>query len=79
MLRKPSVPRELTYRFAPGLLVAAPEAAVDLFVAAQPPLEPRRLLPALLRGGEADAGPVLQQQVLRYLGFAIEQLRCTDR
>lgn len=51
VLRRPSVSRELVYRFAPGLVAAAPAEAVDFFVSARPPLEPLRLIPALLRCG----------------------------
>jgi len=41
VLRKPSCPRELVYRFAPALVAEAPEEAVDMLVGTHPPLEPR--------------------------------------
>ncbi len=41
VLRKPSCPAELVYRFAPGLMVAAPGPCVDLFISTRPALEPR--------------------------------------
>jgi len=41
LLRRPDVPRELAYKFAPALMAAAPGAAVDAWLAAQPPLDPR--------------------------------------
>ena len=41
VLRKPSCPRELVYRFAPALMADAPDETVDALVAANPPFEPR--------------------------------------
>ncbi|GLC42145.1 hypothetical protein PLESTB_000635800 [Pleodorina starrii] len=78
VLRSPAVSRELVYKFAPGLVAAAAEEAVDFFVAQRPPLEPRRLLPALLRYGELDSPPTARRHVLRYVEFAIEELGTTD-
>jgi hypothetical protein len=60
VLRDPRVPQELVYRFAPALVAAAPRETVDAWIAARPPLDPRRLLPALVRfgggGGSGGAG-----------------------
>jgi hypothetical protein len=42
-------------------------------------LDPRQLLPALVRFGEPDTEPAKREQVLKYVAFAMEQLRCTDR
>lgn len=41
VLRKPSCSPELAYRFAPGLVAAAPAETVDYLITARPPLEPR--------------------------------------
>lgn len=41
LLRRPGTPRELTYKFAPALMAAAPDATVDAWLQAQPPLDPR--------------------------------------
>ncbi|GLI64360.1 hypothetical protein VaNZ11_007601 [Volvox africanus] len=78
VLRNPSVSRELVYKFAPGLVAAAAEEAVDFFISQRPPLDPRRLLPALLRYGEPHSPPMERQCVLRYVEFAIEELGTTD-
>eukprot|EP00983_Pelagomonas_calceolata_P084354 1156350-Pelagomonas_calceolata.AAC.18 len=48
VLRKPSCPRELVYRFAPALMADAPEETVDALVAANPPLEPSLLSNCML-------------------------------
>lgn len=42
-------------------------------------LDPRQLLPALVRFGEPGTEPAKREQVLKYVAFAMEQLRCTDR
>ncbi|KXZ53919.1 hypothetical protein GPECTOR_6g837 [Gonium pectorale] len=78
VLRSPSVSRELLYKFAPALVAAAAEEAVDAFIAERPPLDPRRLLPALLRYGEPESEPAARRHVLRYVEFAIEALGTTD-
>lgn len=44
-----------------------------------PPLEPRRLIPALLRYGEPGASPLARRHVLRYVEYAIEEQQCDDR
>ena len=47
LLRRPGVPQELTYKFAPALVAAAPADAVDAWMAAQPALNPRHELDAV--------------------------------
>ncbi|KAF5834626.1 Pep3/Vps18/deep orange family-domain-containing protein [Dunaliella salina] len=79
VLRKPSCPRELVYRFAPALMADAPEETVDALVAANPPLEPRRLIPALLRFASPTSPIEGRQAVLRYLTYAVDgPPRCQD-
>lgn len=57
VLRRPSVPPELYYTFAPQLLALSPAAAVDAWIAAGDALEARRLVPALMRpDGEQGGG-----------------------
>ncbi len=41
LLRRPDIPRELVYKFAPALMAAAPAATIDACLAVQPPLDPR--------------------------------------
>lgn len=52
LLRLPGTPRELAYKFAPALMAASPSAAVDAWLAAQPPLDPRCAF--LFRGCESS-------------------------
>jgi hypothetical protein len=44
----------------------------------QPPLDPRRLVPALLRCGERGSPPALRQEALRYIDFCIRHLESSD-
>lgn len=79
VLRKPSIGAELIYKFAPELLAAATADTVDFFISAGTKLDPRRLLLALVRFGEQDTPDAKRDQVLRYVGFAMDQLHCDDR
>eukprot|EP00878_Enallax_costatus_P011969 GHUV01012497.1.p1 GENE.GHUV01012497.1~~GHUV01012497.1.p1 ORF type:complete len:1028 (+),score=282.75 GHUV01012497.1:49-3132(+) len=78
VLRKPSIGPELIYRFAPELLAAATAETVDFFIAAGARLDPRRLMPALVRFGEPDTLDSKRDQIMRYVGFAMDQLHCDD-
>lgn len=53
-------------------------AQVDAWMVAQPPLDPRRLLPALLRWGEVGAPAAARVHALRYVQFCIARLSSTD-
>lgn len=79
VLRKPSVGPQLVYKFAPELLAAATQETVDFFIAAGSSLDPRQLLPALVRFGEPGTPLAKREQVMRYVGFALDQLHCSDR
>ncbi|DBA75172.1 hypothetical protein WJX77_011350 [Trebouxia sp. C0004] len=78
VLRRPGVSQELCYKFAPTLMLLAPRLTVDAWMTAQPPLDPPRLLPALLRFAEADAPPECQAQALRFVEFCIHHLENDD-
>lgn len=56
---------------------AAPPAAAGPQLGAS--LDPRRLLPALVRFGEPGTPPERREQVLRYVRYALEALGCHDR
>lgn len=79
VLRKPSVGPQLVYKFAPELLAAAPQETVDFLIAAGSTLDPRQLLPALVRFGEPGTPAAKREQALRYASFALDHLRCNDR
>ncbi|KAG1655491.1 hypothetical protein FOA52_008962 [Chlamydomonas sp. UWO 241] len=78
VMRKPSCSSELIYKFAPGLVAAVPEAAVDFFITRAPSLDARRLIPAMLRFGEPGSNTEGRRHVLRYVEFVVEQTGCTE-
>lgn len=45
---------------------------------ANPPLEPKRLLPALLRFSEEGAPPACRSQALRYIRFCMDRQQSSD-
>ena len=47
-------------------------------MAVHPPLDPRRLLPALLRFGEPGAPRGPREEALRYVHFCMARLQSTD-
>lgn len=76
VLRKPSVSSELFYKFASALINLNPSLCVQSWIDAQPPLEPSRLLPALLHFGEASGRGF--NDALKYIRFCLTQLGSTD-
>ena len=62
-------------------MAAVPAETIDSWIAASPPLDPRRLMPALMRaeGGDPHARPrTPQAEALRYVQFCIARLGSTD-
>ncbi len=62
-------------------MAAVPAETIDSWVAASPPLDPRRLMPALMRaeGRELHQRPrAPQADALRYVQFCISRLGSTD-
>lgn len=51
---------------------------VDAWMAASPALEPRRLLPALLRCAEEGSAPACRAHALRYVRFCIQGQQSED-
>jgi hypothetical protein len=41
-MRKPSCSTELIYKFAPALVMAVTEEAIDFFITSKPPLDARQ-------------------------------------
>jgi hypothetical protein len=78
VLRRPSVSLELAYKFAPALAALDPAQAVQAWIAAAPPLDPRRLLPALLPLAAPGAPPAARAEALRYAQHAASRLGCAD-
>lgn len=60
------------------LIAAVPAETIDAWMAASPALDPRRLMPALMRAGEGSELSSSQADVLRYVEFCLSQLSSTD-
>jgi vacuolar protein sorting-associated protein 18 len=78
VLRKPSVSPELAYRYAPSLVSLAPAQTVQAWIEASPPLDSRRLLPALLHLAERTAPPAARAEALRYVRHCVDRQGCVD-
>ena len=52
---------------------------MEAWLAVQPPLDPQRLLPALLRYGEPHSAPRGRAQALRYVQHCLNRLGTTDQ
>ena len=63
---------------AQALVAAVPAETVDAWIAAAPPLEPRRLMPALMRLEGAPQPHASRAVALRYVQFCVERLGSTD-
>ena len=61
-----------------ALLAAVPGDTIDAWVACKPPLDARRLLPALMNACEASPASQLQKYALRFVEHCISQLQSTD-
>lgn len=78
VLRKPSVNVELAYRYAPALVALAPAQTVQSWIESTRPLDPRRLLPALLHLADASAPHAARLEALRYVRHCVTRLGSTD-
>ena len=61
-----------------ALLAAVPGDTIDAWIACKPPLDARRLLPALMNACEATQDSQLQSYALRFVEHCISQLQSTD-
>lgn len=55
-----------------------PGDTIDAWIACKPPLDARRLLPALMNACEASPASQLQKYALRFVEHCISQLQSTD-
>ncbi|KAF9362080.1 hypothetical protein BGX26_004165 [Mortierella sp. AD094] len=65
------------YRFSPVLMENAPYETVSAWMR-QPNLNPRNLIPALLKYDHKSLEPGAQNQAIRYLSYVVMQLANTD-
>lgn len=76
VLKKQTAP-EIFYRYSSGLITHVASDLVDILMR-HADLEPRKLIPALLTYDKNFSGPLSQNQAVRYLLYAINQLNSTD-
>ncbi|KAG0207106.1 hypothetical protein BGX28_001582 [Mortierella sp. GBA30] len=68
---------DIYYRFSPVLMENAPYETVSAWMR-QPNLNPRNLIPALLRYDHKSMEPGAQNQAIRYLSYVVTALENTD-
>lgn len=61
-----------------ALLAAVPGDTIDAWIACKPPLDARRLLPALINACEASPASQLQNYALRFVEHCMSHLHSTD-
>ncbi|KAI1492124.1 Pep3/Vps18/deep orange family-domain-containing protein [Biscogniauxia mediterranea] len=76
VLKKQTDP-EVFYRYSTVLMTHVGHELVEILMR-HPNLEPRKIIPALLDYNRNFTGTLLQNQAIRYLQFAINQLHSTD-
>ncbi|KAH8821656.1 vacuolar protein sorting protein-like protein DigA [Xylogone sp. PMI_703] len=76
VLKRQTAP-EIFYRYSSSLITHVASGLVDILMR-HPDLEPRRFIPALLTYDKNFSGPLSQNQAVRYLLYAINQLNSTD-
>ncbi|KAI0841567.1 Pep3/Vps18/deep orange family-domain-containing protein [Hypoxylon sp. FL0890] len=76
VLKKQTDP-EVFYRYSSVLMTHVGHELVEILMR-HPKLEPRKIIPALLDYNRTFTGTLLQNQAVRYLQFAINQLHSTD-
>ncbi|KAG0051168.1 hypothetical protein BGZ83_004029 [Gryganskiella cystojenkinii] len=68
---------DLYYRFSPVLMENAPYETVSAWTR-QPNLNPRNLIPSLLKYDHKTLEPGAQNQAIRYLSYVVTQMENTD-
>ncbi|KAL4204894.1 hypothetical protein AMTRI_Chr01g112010 [Amborella trichopoda] len=77
VLHKQRVPLELQYRFAPDLIVLDAYETVELWMATKN-LNPRRLIPAMMRYSSEPHAKNETHEVIKYLEFCVHHLQNED-
>eukprot|EP01116_Phalansterium_solitarium_P021883 TRINITY_DN700_c0_g2_i4.p1 TRINITY_DN700_c0_g2~~TRINITY_DN700_c0_g2_i4.p1 ORF type:complete len:1144 (-),score=456.35 TRINITY_DN700_c0_g2_i4:184-3615(-) len=71
--------QQLYYKFSPPLFQLLPAELVNAWMASAPgALEPRKLLPALMRFDDAQPDCIGVEQAIRYLAYCVDSLSVTD-
>ncbi|KAK8985317.1 hypothetical protein V6N11_068582 [Hibiscus sabdariffa] len=77
VLRKPAVPVDLQYKFAPDLITLDAYETVESWMASNN-LNPRKLIPAMLRYSSEPHAKNETHEVIKYLEFCVHHLHNED-
>eukprot|EP00252_Welwitschia_mirabilis_P007813 TRINITY_DN19529_c0_g1_i1.p1 TRINITY_DN19529_c0_g1~~TRINITY_DN19529_c0_g1_i1.p1 ORF type:complete len:1023 (+),score=246.07 TRINITY_DN19529_c0_g1_i1:343-3411(+) len=77
VLRKPNVSPELQYKFAPDLIMLDPYETIESWMVAKT-LNPRRLIPALMRYSSEPHALDEAHEAIKYLEFCVHRLQNED-
>lgn len=77
LLQKPNVSPELQYKFAPDLIMLDPYETVEAWMVANN-LNPRRLIPALMRYSSEPRTKDETHEAIKYLEFCVQRLQNED-
>lgn len=77
VLRKPAVPIDLQYKFAPDLITLDAYETVEFWMASNN-LNPRKLIPAMMRYSSEPHAKNETHEVIKYLEFCVHNLHSED-
>ncbi|TYJ47825.1 hypothetical protein E1A91_A01G018000v1 [Gossypium mustelinum] len=77
VLRKPAVPIDLQYKFAPDLITLDAYETVEFWMASKN-LNPRKLIPAMMRYSSEPHAKNETHEVIKYLEFCVHNLHNED-
>lgn len=77
VLRKPAVPIDLQYKFAPDLITLDAYETVEFWMASKN-LNPRKLIPAMMRYSSEPHAKNETHEVIKYLEFCVHHLHNED-
>lgn len=77
VLRKPNIPPELQYKFAPDLMMLNPYETVEFWMTMNN-LNPRRLIPALMRYSSKPHAKNEPNEAIKYLEFCVQRQQNKD-
>ncbi|KAB2095155.1 hypothetical protein ERO13_A01G015400v2 [Gossypium hirsutum] len=77
VLRKPAVPIDLQYKFAPDLITLDAYETVEFWMASKN-LNPRKLIPAMMRYSSEPHAKNETHEVIKYLEFCVHNLHSED-
>ncbi|XP_072969864.1 vacuolar sorting protein 18 [Typha angustifolia] len=78
VLQRPNVSVDLQYKFAPDLIVLDAYETVESWMIARNKLNPRKLIPAMMRYASEPRAKNETHEVVKYLEFSVKELHNED-